>query len=126
LDPEGDEVTACGVAMSDKVTALCAMPIRPPPTAEQIAEIRERIDEGAPDGHPWRFACSSQDAGDNWAGVAIGDVMGFVAQASEERSVAQTILNELIADGSLVKGDRKDPAAPKNSQRKPVPFVKLP
>lgn len=126
LDPEGDEVTACAVSMREGVAPVSATPIRLPPTLDEIAQIQALIDEGAPDGLPWRFSYSSYDDGDNWAGVVVGDVMGFVAQAAEERSTAQTILNGMIADGRLAKGDRKDPTAPKNSQRKPVPFVKLP
>ena len=95
------------------------------PTPTQTAEIQDQIDGGALGGLPWRFAYSSHDDGDSWARVPIGEVMGFV-EGSGERSEAQSILNEMIRAGSLAKGDRKDPLAPKNSQRKPVPFVKLP
>jgi hypothetical protein len=126
LDEDGDEITACAVSMSDGAPTLDAAPVHIPPTLVQIIEIKERIDEGAPDGLAWRFAYSSYDDGDNWAGVPIGDAMEFVAQGTEGRVIAQTILNDLIADGRLVKGDRKDPEAPKTAQRKPVPFVRVP
>ena len=126
FDNDRDEITACVVSMSESLPTPQLTPYRPSPTQEQIAEFLDRIGEGAPDGLPWRFAYSNHDDGDNWAGVAIGDVMGFAALGSDERSGAQAILNEMIAAGTLVKGDRKDPAAPKNPQRKSVPFVRLP
>ena len=126
MDEDGDVITACAVSMSDAPSEVAATPIRMMPTPAQTEEIRDRIEEGAPDGAPWRFAYSSHDDGDNWAGVPIGEVMGFVAQGSNERSEAQSILNEMIKAGNLAKGDRKDPMAPRNSQRKPVPYVKLP
>lgn len=126
IDEDGDAITACTVSMSDSSSISEAAPVCVLPTPAQIAEISERIDEGAPDGLQWRFAYSSHDDGDHWAGVPIGEVMGFVAQGSEGKVLAQTILNNMIAENHLAKGDRKDPAAPKNAQRKPVPFVKLP
>ena len=126
MDEDGDIITACAVSMSDPPLPGEIGPSRVPPTSRQIAEIQERIDEGAPDGLPWRFAYSSHDDGDNWAGVPIGEVMQFVAQGVEGRVLAQMILNEMIKGGSVIKGGRTDPSAPKNAQRKSVPFVKLP
>ena len=113
--------------MSDEPVPTRHDPNRTPPTPDEVAEIVNRIEEGAADGHPWRYAYSVHDGGDNWAGVPIGEAMGFVAQGSTEQSRAQTNLNGLIATGVLAKGDRSDPAAPRNEKlRKSVPFVRVP